>query len=80
MTEETPLSEVMEKPLSENIIDQMASSEEEAKDVLLMLQSVNPMQAQLINRMLTTLKVTHYVITDEILAEMEDEMGGDLSE
>lgn len=68
--DEVTFEELAEKPLSEDIIDQMAEDNDAREDILMVLQSVNPMQAQLIGRMLTTLKVEHLVVTEEMLNEM----------
>lgn len=71
--DEVTFEELAEKPLSEDIIDQMADDDADRQDVIMMLQNVNPMQAQLVGRMLKTLKVTYIVVTEEMLDEMEAE-------
>lgn len=50
--DEVTFEELAEKPLSEDIIDQMADDDADRQDVIMMLQNVNPMQAQLVGRML----------------------------
>lgn len=74
--DEVTFEELAEKPLSEDIIDQMADDDADRQDVIMMLQNVNPMQAQLVGRMLKTLKVTYIVVTEEMLEEMEAENEG----
>lgn len=71
--DEVTFEELAEKPLSEDIIDQMADDDADRQDVIMVLQNVNPMQAQLVGRMLKTLKVTYLVVTEEMLDEMEAE-------
>lgn len=71
--DEVTFEELAEKPLSEDIIDQMADDDADRQDVIMVLQNVNPMQAQLVGRMLKTLKVTYIVVTEEMLDEMEAE-------
>lgn len=70
---EITFEELKDKPLADNVIDQMADSEEERKDIILMLKAVSGPQAQLIRRMLDTLKVESIVLDLDELAKMEDQ-------
>lgn len=62
-SEETPLDEVMEKPLSDAIIQQMNDDTEDRKDAALMLSGINPMQANLLERLLTTMQIEFVWVT-----------------
>ena len=63
MSNETPLDEVMEKPLSDDIIQQMNSDEDSKKSAALMLSNINPMQANLLERLLKTMQIDYVWVT-----------------
>lgn len=67
------LDEVVEKPLSDDIIDGMHEDTEDQENYLLFLFDVNPMQVNLITRMLKTLKVEAMWTTEEAMEKLEKE-------
>lgn len=70
---EVGLDEIVEKPLSDDIIDGMNADTEDQDNYLLFLFDVNPMQVNLITRVLKTLKVDAMWTTEENLEELEKE-------
>ena len=72
MNNETPLDEVMEKPLSDDIIQQMNSDEGNKKSAALMLSNINPMQANLLERLLKTMQIEYVWVTKGVRKENDE--------
>ena len=72
MNNETPLDEVMEKPLSDDIIQQMNSDEDNKKSAALMLSNINPMQANLLERLLKTMQIEYVWVTKGVRKENDE--------
>ena len=72
MTDEAGLDDVMSKPLSDNIIDGMAADDTERKNVLVIMYDMSAMQANLVGRMLKTLKVESDFIDMDALEQSNE--------